>query len=168
LEVVKYFVEECGANIHSVDNIGSTPLHSASMFGYADGVLDVVRYLVEHCGADVDAVNNNGNTPLHMACSRHCLDIVKYFTMAGANVHAMSNTGRTPLHYATECGLLEVAKYLVETGGANIHTLNKISILESCYNDGVWKVVQYLVEQCGANIRVAKGDADDDDLLKYL
>ena len=44
------------------DELGKTPLHSASSFGQ----IDAVKALLE-LGADINAQDNRGNTPLHWA-----------------------------------------------------------------------------------------------------
>jgi hypothetical protein len=67
---VRYLVEQ-GADIHSKNNCGNTPLHTA-------GSVEIARYLVEQ-GADIYCKSNDGNTPLqlHLACGY--TDIVRYF-----------------------------------------------------------------------------------------
>jgi ankyrin repeat protein len=72
LEVVKYLVETCGANVHAARTSGNTSLHDASLRNN----LKIVQYLAEHCNADVHAVDVYGHTPLHLAsngsgCCRH-------------------------------------------------------------------------------------------------
>ena len=49
LEVVKYLVEQCHANVEAKDNDGYTPLIRASENGH----LEVVKYLVEQCHAKI-------------------------------------------------------------------------------------------------------------------
>ena len=74
LDIVKYLVEECHANIEAKDNDGCTPLHRASDYEH----LDIVKYLVEECHCNVEAKDNDGCTPLHRASDYEHLDIVKY------------------------------------------------------------------------------------------
>ena len=53
---------ECGANIHTQNNDGNTPLHWAASKGYSD----VVKLLIDK-GADVSALNKAKERPLECA-----------------------------------------------------------------------------------------------------
>ena len=53
LDVVKYLVEQCQANVEAKNNNLSTPLQLASTYGH----LPIVQYLVKHCNANVESKN---------------------------------------------------------------------------------------------------------------
>ena len=66
LAVVRYLVEEHGAQLDQCDDDGDTPLHLACMNGH----LAVVRYLVEEHGAQLDTrATTKASTPIH--CGMH-------------------------------------------------------------------------------------------------
>ena len=76
-----------GADVHSVDKKGRTPLSDAN---YDERT---IALLIE-AGADVDHVDNDGKTPLH-----HCFSHVSTELLldAGADINARDNRGLTPL-----------------------------------------------------------------------
>jgi ankyrin repeat protein len=75
IEVVKYLIQDCGANVEAIDNHGRTPLHGA--VGNYDGIIqrrftgDIIWYLVQEHHADVNAVDEFGDSPLYFVC-RNC------------------------------------------------------------------------------------------------
>ena len=109
--VVKYLVEEHGADVHV-----SALLYTAAENGH----LDIVKYLVEEHGADVHADNEYA---LRWAANNGHLDVVKYLVEErGADVHAQNEKA---MKWAAEYGHLDVVKYLVEEHGADIHADNE-------------------------------------------
>ena len=60
-DVVTLFLER-GAELNRADQCGSTPLHSASCYGYKD----VVQLLLD-AGAEINMVTRAGHTPLTYA-----------------------------------------------------------------------------------------------------
>ena len=60
LHIVKYLVEELGADCYSQYDGGFTLLHIAASFG----TLDVVKYLIEEQNCATEPKNKEGNTPL--------------------------------------------------------------------------------------------------------
>ncbi len=80
-----------GADIHTRNYCGWTPLHVAAQ----EGRTAIVRFLLEK-GAGVDMVDDYGRTPLQYAVHAN-LDIVKLLVESGADVNSKDQDGETPL-----------------------------------------------------------------------
>ena len=76
LEAVRLLVEELGADVNAVSEVGETALHAAAY----RGANRVVRYLVDR-GANLDVVALDGRTPLRVA------DGVEYGNSFAAHPH---------------------------------------------------------------------------------
>lgn len=74
LELSKYLIEECGADINLLTKYGNSILHMAAV----SGNLNLVKYLIKKHNANVHAIDNDGHTILHYAVIGNNLDIVKY------------------------------------------------------------------------------------------
>jgi len=98
LEVVKFLVEEGGADVESKSNTGRTALSFAAY----NGRLDVVEFLVEEGGADVESKDNYGQTPLSFAAAMGRLEAVKFLVeQGGADVESKDGKwGKTALDVA--------------------------------------------------------------------
>ena len=123
VDATKLLIER-GADIHTKNIYGWTPLHEAA---YWKNYADVVSLLIER-GADVHARDDSGGTPLHFAAEGNAVDTVKVLIERGADVHAQDNSGGTPLHSAANSSLASgtavVASVLIEHG-ADVHAENK-------------------------------------------
>ena len=120
---------ENGADVHTKNNEGSTPLQCASSDGHT------LVALVENI-ADVHANTSSGETPLHRACVNGHAEVAN-----GADVYAKNRDGDTPLTLlavtATTCsdaaaeghGVL----YVTLREGANAHA-NTILAPTSAFN----------------------------------
>jgi ankyrin repeat protein len=60
--IVRYLIEEHGADINRAADGGRTPLFAAAHNGH----VNLVRCMVEELGADVNNAEDNGGTPLYM------------------------------------------------------------------------------------------------------
>ncbi len=76
LEAVKLLVEEVGADVNAVNDVGETAMHAAAY----RGANSVVQYLYDK-GADIDVVAKDGRTPLIIA------DGVEYGNSFAAQPH---------------------------------------------------------------------------------
>ncbi|KAE9095128.1 hypothetical protein PF010_g16829 [Phytophthora fragariae] len=76
LELVQFFIEQCGADVNRKDDDGNTALMKAA----ETGRLDVVKYLVQQHGVDVNAKNKVGNTAVRLAADHGYHDIQRILT----------------------------------------------------------------------------------------
>ena len=94
LKVVKFLMEEAGANKDARDYEECTFLHLAAM----NNDVSVTKYLVEN-GADIHVRDKNGLTPLHKAAYYDCVETAKYLISLGADKKAKCKSGHTPADY---------------------------------------------------------------------
>lgn len=102
LHIVKYLIEECGADPHRADRRGRTPIIDA-VSTPCDGIcnIDVVRYLIVDKNVDVNHQTNEGFSALTIACRDGRLDVVRLLVEEGkANVHLRDHRGRSFLSQA--------------------------------------------------------------------
>jgi ankyrin repeat protein len=116
LQLVKYLVEEVGADVRWVDSDGKTAL----MWAAAKGHVDVVEYLRGRQDVDIHAQTPEGHTALDGACGNGHLAVVKLLVAAGARVNPQASDEWWPLLSAAIGGSLQVVKYLVEEAGADV------------------------------------------------
>ncbi len=136
-----------GGNVHEREN-GTTPLHRAVWYGYAE----ITRLLCKY-KANVHQRDKYEDTPLHIAASQgHDNFIIEILLYAGANINATDKYGATPLHIASGRGCADVVELLCYHG-ANIAQGNKGEdtslYIASC--NGHINVVEILL-QYGAKI----------------
>ena len=182
LAMVKFLVEECGANIqqqgiwkggYDGDEFSQvSPLWVATY----KSKLSVVKYLASK-GARVEKTDETEKRPeLHIAAGNGNLTMVKFLVKeCGANIQQQgiwkgdSNQQRfsqvSPLWVATYKNELDVVKYLASKG-AHIEKTDeteKRPQLHIAVGNGNLDIVKCLVEECGANIQqqgIWKGDSN--------
>ena len=122
IHIVRYLVNDCGANIEAQDRKKMRPLHVAldriHRFKMPTNSMEwgIVRYLVEHAGVDVNAKDEQGWTPLHrIGREGHFVEQIRYFVQNGAEVEARDNHGNTPLHLASRWDHQHIVRHLVES-----------------------------------------------------
>jgi ankyrin repeat protein len=103
LQVVKYLVEEAGADVRWVDPDGMTAL----MLAADNDDVGVVRYLLGRSGVEIDAKSVEGKTALDFACGNGYLKAAKQLVAAGARVNPQAGEKGGPLHSAVIEGHLE-------------------------------------------------------------
>jgi ankyrin repeat protein len=116
LQVVKYLVEEAGADVQCTGPDGMTVLIMAAGMGH----VDVVEYLRGRQDIDIDAKSEKGHTALGYACLQGHLEVAKLLVAAGARVNYQTSNDWGPLVSAAWGGHLQVVKYLVEEAGADV------------------------------------------------
>lgn len=142
--VLELLITNHGLDVNAKTTNGYTPLHVATVKGYAQ----TVKLLINH-GADVNAKTTNG--------------VYRY--QDKKSVHMTREPGYTPLHIAADKGYTEIVKLLVDDD--NIHERLGEATFANCpdsipYNAyatplhlaagaGHKEIVQFLID-CGADI----------------
>ena len=121
VEVVRFFLEECGAN--------------ANDFGYEDGIncpclqkaaelndIEIIKILLQH-DADINGVNYLKTTALFEACSRGNIDVVRYLWRNGADINTTNHEGNTCL--MASVAYPDLCRYLIGVG-SRINAVNDI------------------------------------------
>ncbi len=113
---------EHGADIHTPDRDGVTPLHSALMLENSD----IAHLLLNHGASAATIDKRNGSTPLLLAAkfaNRALLE--RLINQAGVDINAIGRDGITPLHWAITNRNFEAAHFLLDLGArADSQTFN--------------------------------------------
>ncbi|MGH1421231.1 MAG: ankyrin repeat domain-containing protein [Hyphomonas sp.] len=94
-DLSRWLVEQ-GADLHSPDRYGETPLHSRS--GHWQGNTAVLLEL----GAEVNHKGGRGETPLHLAAAVGNTATADLLLEYGADPYALNSKGQSPLVFALE------------------------------------------------------------------
>ena len=82
MDILKYLIDEAGANPRIISFQGSLPIHYAAL----RGDIDMVDYLINHCLLDINVANTkHGATALYYAFYTGNLKMVKYLMKHGAS-----------------------------------------------------------------------------------
>ena len=165
LEIVKYLIEECEANVDSENCDESTPLHQA----IKGRNIDIVKYLIEEKKASITKRDSSGRNALIIATLCNSYDIIKYLIeQCKAKPEKTDLTGNTPLHIAVQNRNLKVIKYLVENVKVNIDPINQkgMSPLHYAAKSKPAYIIDYLIKH-GANMDIkAKNGQTPEDFCK--
>ncbi|VDK40693.1 unnamed protein product [Taenia asiatica] len=140
LDIVKYLVDECGADMEQVGTVhfdgeaveGVTPLWCAAAANY----LEIVRFLVDR-GADVNRTTITNSTALRAACFDGHEEVVRYLVERGANVETPNRHEHTCLMIACFRGHENIVKYLLSRGArVNRRSAKGNTALHDCAESG--------------------------------
>lgn len=138
-----------GANIRSLDSLGKSLLHDATLAGSSE----IVRLLLRN-GLDPNARCHHGYTPLHYASLLHKPSVTKVLLDSGADPSLIDSYGRSPRVVAWQEGHVRLARMFEEkdnTAGIeeeipteiaktlpiwSIAKLGRIDLLEPILNSG--------------------------------
>lgn len=150
LDVAKYLIEQCGAEIEQVGSVtfdgetieGAPPLWCAAAAGY----LNIVEFLVMRT-ASVNKTTLTNSTPLRAASFDGHYDIVKFLVENGADIEIANRHGHTCLMIACYKGHFRIAKYLIDQGAdVNKKSVKGNTALHDCAESGSLDIMELLLE----------------------
>ena len=110
-----------GAQIDLADSKGATPLHYASMYGYAE-MTDMLLYY----DAQVNLKTKDGSSALHAAIYAGYVDVTEILIKNGANMEIRDSDGNTPFLIAASFGDTLIINMLYEFG-VDIYANNNVN-----------------------------------------
>ena len=118
-DVVKFLVENAGANIHTSSLKHTTPM----VISCQQGNLEIVKYLrnkdseLSEMISNLTRYDNDSARCLYMACLNSHLDIVKYIlSIFPTLIDTKNQFGQSPLWLVSHSGSLEIVEYLIDNG----------------------------------------------------
>ncbi|XP_072922580.1 ankyrin repeat domain-containing protein 16 isoform X1 [Hemitrygon akajei] len=146
LQVLKYLIEDLGADVELVNGDYKRALHEAASMGHRE----CLRYLILR-GAKIDCLKKADWTPLMMACTRRNLEVIKDLIDSGANVTLKNKDGWNCFQIACREGNPEIIQYLLQVspGIWDVESKVKRTPLHTAAMHGCSEVVDILLERCG-------------------
>lgn len=114
-EALNAIVEDCHANVNTIDSNGWTALHHAACIGDTDSAI----VLIEN-GAKVNSYSNQQRTPLHLAAMHNHTELMEVLLMNKAELEWQDDLKCTPLHLACKKGAVQAVALLLQNR-ANIY-----------------------------------------------
>jgi ankyrin repeat protein len=139
-----------GANVNSRDDLWTTPLHAAAMYG---GDRQAIEALVA-AGADIEASDKQGVTPLMLAGRSGTLKAVETLAAHGASLDAKGSNGLPVIGYAALGGNEEVVKFIYEKGGRDLIRHARQDLLFNCAAAGGSKMLAEILLAAGVDVNV--------------
>lgn len=152
LKIAEFLIEN-GADISARTEIGSLPIHIASVGSCGND--ELIRLLImKGSRLTVDVKDNYGNTPLHYAARSGWTEIINELLLSGSDINSLNEDAENPLHVAVKDGQREAIKLLIEKGAkVNIVDIKGNSPLHSSVK--IKRIKSDIVEillQGGANL----------------
>jgi ankyrin repeat protein len=150
LQVVKYLVEEAGADDNRKNEDIWTPLMAAADKGQAA----VVAYLLGRPDTNINAKDDDAYTALDRACRGRHVEVVKLLVEAGARLEVEASGEVRALGSAAWGGSLQIVKYLVEEVGVDERLADRDgwTSLICAAEGGHADIVAYLLDRRGTDI----------------
>jgi ankyrin repeat protein len=109
-----------------------------------DDNVEKVKLLLEF-GADLHKFDRGGRSIIHTACTRNCINIVKFCLESGIEIDLKNpNSGTTPLTIAVMNGFYDLTKYLLEQGADFLYEHNKQRIKDIADNQSSDEVTELI------------------------
>jgi len=146
INLVRFLVEECKADIHAQDEFGRTVAIAACSKEACDP-LRVVRYAHNK---GVKLVENYGRTALHGAAQAGLIDVAQFLLEeAGIDPNVASHYGYSPAHYAclpSAAGSVDMLKLLAQKGAdLNARSQNGSTPAHVAAEGGWLEILKYLI-----------------------
>lgn len=146
LELLKYFVDKCGVDIHHVDIRKQNALY----FSFGNSNNCIMKYLIER-KVNIDQLDDEEMTPLMCVIEEsstslelNILEKVKTLVLYGATVNLIQTDGLSAALLAIKYSAFRILDYLVKNG-ASIETTNSLFIELAIESDIPMIMIDYLL-----------------------
>uniref|UniRef100_A0A1I8FAG7 ANK_REP_REGION domain-containing protein n=1 Tax=Macrostomum lignano TaxID=282301 RepID=A0A1I8FAG7_9PLAT len=131
LELVSFLIES-GALVNALDNVRSSPLHTAAENGHDE----VVKFLIES-NASINAQDSKGDTPLHRAAKKGNTGVIRVLLEAGADSSLENKSEELPICLAaSHCTQMEAIELLLHASQPHSGHIEAAIAAACCYGLG--------------------------------